>query len=72
MWRPKDWEKHNMDKIVKLPPDVYPLVIPSSFEWDIQRIKLFEAGADAMLKALKEQGQFVTNGACWLVLIPDE
>lgn len=52
MWRPKDWDKYSMDEFVKLPPDVYPLFIPSSFEWEIQRRKLFEAGADAMLKAI--------------------
>ena len=77
-WRPKDWGKHSMDEIVKLPTDVYPLLIPSSLEWDIQRKRLFEAGADAMLEALLDKGLKVNNispehsGKGTVIFIPDE
>ncbi|KKN54541.1 hypothetical protein LCGC14_0591330 [marine sediment metagenome] len=75
MWRPKDWERHillALDEIKEGKP-------VSNDEIDI-----YEAGANAMLEALKETGKH-TDGLAptlsinvlpeqkgWLVFIPEE
>ena len=83
MWRPKDWRDKTQDIVVEagmLPPQVkYPIVIPSGLEWDILKRQLFEAGADAMLEALRcnqwcpfDDSVMKANFKGWIVFIPDE
>jgi len=58
MWRPENWETFYLDysdSIGYFPPS--------------QR-EAFEAGADAMLKTLKEEGNPYPYG--WLVFIPED
>jgi len=47
MWRPKNWDDYYK------PKEVY-----GKIRFDVDRA-LFEAGADAMLQALKQQGEYV-------------
>ena len=54
MYRPKGWEKIRKDiadDSWMLPNQTeFPIVIPSSFEFDLLKRNLVEAGADAMLE----------------------
>ena len=62
--RPEGWEdtvKHILSGIGKVKGEPYPILIQDGLEWDITRRKLIEAGADAIVKALKKDGQFVHN-----------
>lgn len=56
-YRPPGWENMRNKAIAgagKLPNQTeFPIVMPSSLEWEILKGQLFEAGASAMLKALK-------------------
>jgi hypothetical protein len=62
MWRHegiKNWLKKTQKEVENLgmlPPQTgFPIVVPNTIEWSILKRQLFEAGADAMLEALKKQ-----------------
>ncbi len=66
-WRPKDWKeikKEILNGKWMIPSQTeFPIVIPSSFEFDLMKSRLIEAGADAILdKILKTWICFVPDG----------
>jgi hypothetical protein len=91
MWRHegiKNWLKKTQKEVENLgmlPPQTgFPIVVPNTIEWSILKRQLFEAGADAMLEALKKDGThfrvgewtddatFETDKPGYVVFIPDE
>lgn len=64
-YRPDNWDKVKKKAIAErgmLPPQTeFPIVIPNSLDWDILKAQLFESGADAMLKALCNDGVVMEN-----------
>ena len=61
-WRPREWRENTTTSASQTgllsPYASFPIVVPSSLEWDILKRQLFEAGADAMLEALKKEGEY--------------
>ena len=58
-WRPEEWPELIIKSIkeVDLPPSqTFPILIPSSLEWNMARAKLIEVGADLILTALRNRG----------------
>jgi len=78
MWRPDDWiETISFEEISKISPQLVSMMTA-------KERKIYEAGADAILKALKREGKY-TDGTAptlsidvlpeqkgWLVFIPEE
>ena len=62
-WRPEGqlkWNKKThgtVEKLGPLPPQTeFPIVVPNGFDWSMLRRQIFEAGADAILEALRGRG----------------
>lgn len=55
--RPDNWNERRKKAVTELgmlPPQTeFPIMIPDSFDWFRLKSQLYEAGADAMLEALK-------------------
>lgn len=62
-YRPEGLQKWNektheiVESLGPLPPQTeFPIAVSNSFDWSMLRRRIFEAGADAILEALKKEG----------------
>jgi len=66
MWRPDDWEEkvaEAVKQLGKLPEDPgFPIIIQHSIEWEMLKATIYNAGADAILEALKREGKHIYTG----------
>ncbi len=86
-YRPNAWkaitDKIDIAKYMPLPQTEFPIVIPSSLEFDLMKVHIGMVYADAMLEALRKEGRHtepkcptlsinVPYEAGTLVFIPDD
>ncbi len=83
MWRPKGWRNIWKEDMPTFSLDTPESIKAAEENWMI-RAEQFEAGADAMLEALKQKGSYFAKGQAfdgfefhktntgWLVFIPSD